>query len=122
MRQTGIKLLQVCRRVRTDMIHVVCVPPPRPPPPPPPPRRPKAGISLLQWNVERNYELAGIIEELKRIDADLISLQVSGNEDSAVRGVPPRIQAHRLRSPAWGAALRRRWMWGASAAAASTRE
>lgn len=40
----------------------------RPPPsrrrsPPPP-----------QWNIERGYQLAGIIEELRRIDADIISL------------------------------------------------
>ena len=45
----------------------------------------------LQWNVERNYELAGIIEELKRIDADVISLQVSGRvaaEWAPFRGTP----------------------------------
>jgi endonuclease/exonuclease/phosphatase family metal-dependent hydrolase len=29
----------------------------------------------MQWNIERGYQLAGIIEELKRIDADVLSLQ-----------------------------------------------
>ena len=29
----------------------------------------------LQWNIERGYELDGIIEELKRLDADVLSLQ-----------------------------------------------
>jgi hypothetical protein len=29
----------------------------------------------LQWNIERGYQLPGIIEELKRLDADVISLQ-----------------------------------------------
>ncbi|KAI7843360.1 hypothetical protein COHA_003056 [Chlorella ohadii] len=32
-------------------------------------------IKLLQWNIERGYQLAGIIEELKAIDADIIALQ-----------------------------------------------
>jgi len=32
-------------------------------------------IKLLQWNIERGYKLQGIIQELKRIDADVISLQ-----------------------------------------------
>ena len=32
-------------------------------------------IKLLQWNIERGYKLQGIIEELKRINADVISLQ-----------------------------------------------
>ncbi|KAI3428040.1 hypothetical protein D9Q98_006426 [Chlorella vulgaris] len=32
-------------------------------------------IKLLQWNIERGYQLPGIIEELRRLDADLISLQ-----------------------------------------------
>lgn len=32
-------------------------------------------IKLLQWNIERGYKLPGIIEELRRIDADVISLQ-----------------------------------------------
>lgn len=29
----------------------------------------------MQWNIERGYQLAGIIDELRRIDADVISLQ-----------------------------------------------
>jgi hypothetical protein len=29
----------------------------------------------LQWNIERGYQLAGIIEELRSIDAGIISLQ-----------------------------------------------
>ncbi len=29
----------------------------------------------VQWNIERGYQLPGIIEELKHIDADIISLQ-----------------------------------------------
>ncbi|GAB4817239.1 hypothetical protein N2152v2_004285 [Parachlorella kessleri] len=32
-------------------------------------------LKLLQWNIERGYQLPGIIEELKHIDADIISLQ-----------------------------------------------
>ena len=32
-------------------------------------------IKLLQWNIERGYKLQGIIEELKNINADVISLQ-----------------------------------------------
>ena len=32
-------------------------------------------IKLLQWNIERGYKLEGIIEELKSINADIISLQ-----------------------------------------------
>ena len=37
----------------------------------PPACRPPA----VQWNIERGYQLAGIIEELRSIDADIISLQ-----------------------------------------------
>lgn len=32
-------------------------------------------LRLLQWNIERGYQLPGVIEELKRIDADVIALQ-----------------------------------------------
>ena len=32
-------------------------------------------IKLLQWNIERGYKLPGIIEALRRLDADIISLQ-----------------------------------------------
>ena len=32
-------------------------------------------VRFLQWNIERGYKLPGIIEELKRIDADVIALQ-----------------------------------------------
>ncbi len=32
-------------------------------------------MSLLQWNIERGYQLAGIIEELRRLDADVLALQ-----------------------------------------------
>jgi hypothetical protein len=32
-------------------------------------------LKLLQWNIERGYQLPGIIEELRKIDADVISLQ-----------------------------------------------
>lgn len=32
-------------------------------------------VKLLQWNIERGYQLPGIIEELRKIDADVISLQ-----------------------------------------------
>ncbi len=34
-------------------------------------------ITLLQWNIERGYKLEGIIEELKRLDTDVLALQVS---------------------------------------------
>jgi hypothetical protein len=36
---------------------------------------PSGTIKLLQWNIERGYKLQGIIEELKQINADVISLQ-----------------------------------------------
>mmetsp|Transcript_5423 Transcript_5423/g.13831 ORF Transcript_5423/g.13831 Transcript_5423/m.13831 type:complete len:460 (-) Transcript_5423:125-1504(-) len=36
------------------------------------PHRP---VRLLQWNIERGYELEGIIAELKRVDADVLALQ-----------------------------------------------
>lgn len=32
-------------------------------------------LRLLQWNIERGYKLSGIIEELKRLDADIVALQ-----------------------------------------------
>jgi hypothetical protein len=32
-------------------------------------------VRFLQWNIERGYKLPGIIEELRRIDADVIALQ-----------------------------------------------
>lgn len=32
-------------------------------------------VRLLQWNIERGYKLEGIIEELRRVDADIIALQ-----------------------------------------------
>jgi endonuclease/exonuclease/phosphatase family metal-dependent hydrolase len=32
-------------------------------------------IRFLQWNIERGYKLPGIIEELRRTDADVIALQ-----------------------------------------------
>lgn len=32
-------------------------------------------LKLLQWNIERGYQLPGIVQELKRIDADVLSLQ-----------------------------------------------
>jgi hypothetical protein len=45
----------------------------------PPGRLPLAGptntISLVQWNIERGYELEGIIEALRRLNADVIALQ-----------------------------------------------
>ncbi|KAG1653171.1 hypothetical protein FOA52_009016 [Chlamydomonas sp. UWO 241] len=34
-----------------------------------------APIKLLTWNIERGYQLEAIIEELLRLDADVISLQ-----------------------------------------------
>jgi hypothetical protein len=40
---------------------------------PTPPPRP--GVRLVQWNVERGYQLTGIIEALRRLDADVIALQ-----------------------------------------------
>ena len=32
-------------------------------------------VKVLTWNIERGYKLEGIIEELKRLDADIIALQ-----------------------------------------------
>ncbi|KAL4443466.1 hypothetical protein ABPG75_011203 [Micractinium tetrahymenae] len=39
------------------------------------PENPSGTIKLLQWNMERGYQLPGIIEELRRINADILSLQ-----------------------------------------------
>jgi len=36
---------------------------------------PTSSIRILQWNIERGYELPGIIEELKRLDCDVLLLQ-----------------------------------------------
>ncbi len=48
--------------------------------------------SSPQWNIERGYKIAGIIEKLKQIDADVIALQEvdvgcerSGSIDTGVR-------------------------------------
>lgn len=35
------------------------------------------GVRLVQWNIERGYKLKEIIAELRVLDADVISLQVS---------------------------------------------
>jgi endonuclease/exonuclease/phosphatase family metal-dependent hydrolase len=32
-------------------------------------------LLFIQWNIERGYQLAGIIEELRSINADVPSLQ-----------------------------------------------
>ncbi|BDA41513.1 hypothetical protein COCOBI_02-2940 [Coccomyxa sp. Obi] len=48
-------------------------------------------LRLVQWNIERGYELEKVIEELQRLDADVIALQEidigcerSGNVDTGV--------------------------------------
>eukprot|EP00983_Pelagomonas_calceolata_P003600 117180-Pelagomonas_calceolata.AAC.4 len=38
-------------------------------------RDPKQPIKLVQWNIERGYKLKEVIEELKAIDGDVLSLQ-----------------------------------------------
>jgi hypothetical protein len=43
--------------------------------PTPPPTHPGARVRLVQWNLERGYQLPGIIEALRRLDADVIALQ-----------------------------------------------
>ena len=74
----------------------------------------------LQWNIERGYQLAGIIEELRAIDADILSLQVGGR--SRRRLVTGLTRSHHAAPAQSSPALPccRRWMWAASAAAAST--
>lgn len=32
-------------------------------------------LKVVQWNIERGYKLDGIIQELKKLDADIIGLQ-----------------------------------------------
>jgi len=32
-------------------------------------------LKVVQWNIERGYQLEGIINELKSLDADIIGLQ-----------------------------------------------
>jgi len=34
-----------------------------------------SNLNILTWNIERGYKLSGIIDELKKIDADIIGLQ-----------------------------------------------
>jgi len=36
---------------------------------------PSKPIKLLQWNIERGYKLKEVIEELRALDADVLSLQ-----------------------------------------------
>lgn len=48
---------------------------------PPPANDSLRCCSCLQWNIERGYELAWIIEELRRIDADILSLQARAPGD-----------------------------------------
>ena len=41
-----------------------------------PGRKPKQGaLRLVQWNIERGYKLAGIIQKLQELDVDIIGLQ-----------------------------------------------
>eukprot|EP00798_Chlamydomonas_sp_ICE-L_P003282 gene3282-13309_t len=51
-----------------------------------------APIKCLQWNIERGYKLDAVIEELKKLDADVLALQEidigcdrSAGEDTGVR-------------------------------------
>jgi exonuclease III len=32
-------------------------------------------VRILQWNIERGYQLPAIIQELQRLDADVLGLQ-----------------------------------------------
>jgi len=36
---------------------------------------PKDMLRLVTWNIERGYQLPGIVDELRRLDADVIALQ-----------------------------------------------
>lgn len=38
-------------------------------------RDPQLPVRLLEWNIERGYKLAEVIEELRRLDADVLALQ-----------------------------------------------
>jgi len=38
-------------------------------------RSPKQPLKLVQWNIERGYKLKEVIEELRAIDGDVLSLQ-----------------------------------------------
>ena len=38
-------------------------------------KQPKNALRFVQWNIERGYKLAQIIETLERLDADVICLQ-----------------------------------------------
>ncbi len=35
-------------------------------------------VKLVQWNIERGYKLADVIEELRALDADVLALQEVG--------------------------------------------
>jgi len=37
---------------------------------------PSTPIRLVQWNIERGYKLSAIIQQLREIDADVLSIQV----------------------------------------------
>ena len=73
-----IKLLQVSGSHCLSRIPGSATPTRRPPPAAGRTPSQTGGCFLclhLQWNIERGYQLAGIIEELRSIDADVISLQ-----------------------------------------------
>ena len=38
-----------------------------------------APIRMVQWNIERGYKLDAVIDELKRLNADVLALQVRGH-------------------------------------------
>lgn len=73
----------------------------------------------VQWNIERGYQLAGIIEELRRIDADILSLQEvdvgcdrSGGVDTGATPAPGLGFAHvtplyNFAAICWGATMGR---------------
>jgi endonuclease/exonuclease/phosphatase family metal-dependent hydrolase len=58
----------------------------------------------LQWNIERGYQLAGIIEELRSIDADVISLQEVDVGCERSGGADTGAPMHQCNSAAAGAA------------------
>lgn len=55
-----------------------------------PPSHSSRPLRLVQWNIERGYQLPLIIQHLKELDADVISLQEVSHCFGCIRMVLPR--------------------------------
>jgi hypothetical protein len=84
----------------------------------PAPARP--GLRLVQWNIERGYQLPSIIQQLQELDADIISLQeVQQNETRRSSARSKTCSAGR-QSPSCTCRCSCRWTGAVNAAVART--